>query len=158
MYCGKVHTVHNTFGNIFSTDRIDGNLRWGHFHNWPAAHKALGIEHETLVKSLLFYLCDLLIATGEYLSRCVPIQAAVVMLNVSPVIVITTPLSGVFGAVEFAGVLFRTLFQQVFPNSKHTACRLIYRFDTDIGFKWKDSHGRRFLATVGQPAWSTNTG
>ena len=54
--------------------------------------------------------------------------------------------------------LFCTLYQQVFHNSKLTACGLIYRFDTDIGSMWEDNYGRRFLATVGQLAWSTNTG
>ena len=35
---------------------------------------------------------------------------------------------------------------------------MIYRFDTGVGLMWEDNYGRRFLATVGQSAWSTNTG
>lgn len=61
-------------------------------------------------------------------------------------------------AVADYTLLFRTLFQQVFLNSKHANCELIYRFETGIGLKWEDIYGRRFLATAGQSAWSTNTG
>jgi hypothetical protein len=45
------------------------------------------------------------------------------------------------GGVTYRGyyeetVLFPTLFQQGFPNLKHSVRRLIYRFETEFGLKW----------------------
>jgi len=46
--------------------------------------------------------------------------------------------------------LYRTLFQQVFPNSKHAVCGVIYRFETDIGLMWEKKSALVIHVTVGQ--------